>query len=105
MTSSISTSRQKALGLFGIFKKKDQGAEAAMDPKMAAAMSKLPSLAVPRENPSAAGILPIWDLLQDDSTGLGIIVMRDGSYRSRCRRRMISRKNAPVMPPAAAAAK
>lgn len=81
MTSSISTSRQKALGLFGLFKKKDQDAGSAMDPKMAAAMSKLPSLAVPRENPSAAGILPIWDLFQDDSTGLGIIVMRDGSYR------------------------
>ena len=79
MTSSISTSRQKTLGLLNIFKKKD-GKE-AVDPKMAEAMSKLPSLAVPRQHPSASGILPIWDLFQDDSTGLGIIVMKDGSYR------------------------
>ncbi len=45
------------------------------------AIAKLPSGAVPRPHGSAAGLLPIWDLFQDDTTGLGIIVLKDGSYR------------------------
>lgn len=80
MVNSISTSKQKMLGLFDAFKKKKSDEE-VLDPKAQQALNKLPSNAVPRQHPSAAGILPIWDLFQDDATGLGIIVMKDGSYR------------------------
>ncbi len=51
------------------------------DPKFAEAISKLPSLSVPRPNPSACSLLPIWDMFQDDASGLGVIVLKDGSYR------------------------
>ena len=77
MTFSISRAQQK--DLLGMFK--GRGKEAAVDPKLAEAMGKLPSLSVPRPHPTAAGLLPMWDLFQDDSTGLGIIVLKDGSYR------------------------
>lgn len=45
------------------------------------ALSKLPSAAVPRPNGSAAGLLPIWDMFQDQQSGLGVVVLKDGSYR------------------------
>ncbi|HEY9775052.1 MAG TPA: ATP-binding protein [Planktothrix sp.] len=47
----------------------------------AGSLSKLPQLAVPRPHPTATGLVPIWDLFQDDQSGLGVIVLRDGSYR------------------------
>lgn len=61
-----------------LFKKSE---ESVTTPKMAEALAKLPTLAVPRPNPSSATLLPIWDLFQDDASGLGIIVLKDGSYR------------------------
>src|SRR5579885_612102 len=79
MVSSISRSYQKELGLFSFLKKKTEGDK--VDPKLVEAMSKLPSLAVPRPHPSAAGLLPLWDLFHDDASGLGIIILRDGTYR------------------------
>lgn len=53
----------------------------AIDPKIKEAISKLPANSVPRSHPSAAGILPLWDLFQDDNSGLGIAILKDGSYR------------------------
>jgi hypothetical protein len=47
----------------------------------ASGLAKLPSQAVPRPHSSAAGILPLWDLFHDNSSGLGIAVLKDGSYR------------------------
>jgi TraG P-loop domain len=47
----------------------------------AESLSKLPSCAVPRPNSSAAGLVPIWDMFQDNQSGLGVVVLRDGSYR------------------------
>lgn len=41
----------------------------------------LPSSAVPRPKSSATGLLPIWDLFQDEETALGVVVLTDGSYR------------------------
>ncbi len=54
---------------------------ATADLKEAAAFSKLPANAVPRPHPSAAGLLPLWDLFQDDTSGLGVAILNDGSYR------------------------
>src|SRR5882724_3989368 len=48
---------------------------------LAGALAKLPGLAVPRPHGSAAGILPLWDLFHDDASGLGIMVLKDGTYR------------------------
>ncbi|HEY9792992.1 MAG TPA: ATP-binding protein [Candidatus Obscuribacterales bacterium] len=47
----------------------------------AASLSKLPSAAVPRPNGSAAGLVPIWDMFHDQQSGLGVVVLKDGSYR------------------------
>ncbi len=44
-------------------------------------LSKLPSCPVPRAHASAAGLLPLWDLFQDQQSGLGVVVLKDGSYR------------------------
>ncbi|MBY0357756.1 MAG: ATP-binding protein [Candidatus Obscuribacterales bacterium] len=44
-------------------------------------LSKLPPNPVPRANSSAGGLAPIWDLFQDDTSGLGVIILKDGSYR------------------------
>jgi|GEM_PF-459959 len=87
MASSISRSHQslkdqalsKGSSLLGLFRGKEK--EEVIDPRLAEAISKIPSVAVPRPHPAAAGLLPIWDLFQDDATGLGIMVMKDGSYR------------------------
>src|SRR5579884_3652060 len=46
-----------------------------------AGLSKLPTCAVPRPNGSAAGLVPIWDMFHDQQSGLGVIVLKDGSYR------------------------
>ena len=80
MVSSISRSYSKENGFLS-FLSKGRKAEDAADPQAAAALGKLPSIAVPRPHPPAAGMIPIWDLFQDDISGLGIVVMRDGSYR------------------------
>src|ERR1700679_1571238 len=48
---------------------------------IAGALAKLPGMGVPRPHGAAAGILPLWDLFQDDASGLGILVLKDGSYR------------------------
>src|SRR6185437_14011373 len=47
----------------------------------AASLSKLPSAAVPRPNGSAAGLVPLWDMFHDQQSGLGVVVLKDGSYR------------------------
>jgi type IV secretory pathway VirB4 component len=44
-------------------------------------LSRLPSSSVPRPHNSAAGIVPIWDLFEDTASQLGVIVLKDGSYR------------------------
>ena len=75
MVSAISRSYSRENSLLGFFKKTK---EAAPDP---AILGKLPALAVPRPHPSATGLVPLWDLFQDDASGLGVIVLRDGSYR------------------------
>ena len=53
----------------------------AVPPQLAGALAKLPGLSVPRPHGAAAGILPLWDLFQDDASGLGIMVLKDGTYR------------------------
>ncbi len=42
---------------------------------------KTPANEVPRPHGSAAGLAPIWDLFQDEASGLGVVVLKDGSYR------------------------
>ncbi len=54
---------------------------AASDPKLKDATAKLPANSVPRSHPSAAGLMPLWDLFQDDASGLGVAILKDGSYR------------------------
>lgn len=54
---------------------------AAKDQAVVEGLSKLPSCATPRPHGSAAGLMPIWDMFQDQQTGLGVIVLKDGSYR------------------------
>ena len=75
MVSSISTPQLKENSLFG-FLRKPKG-----EPDNIEALLKLPTMSVPRPHPSAAGLVPIWDLFEDDSSGLGIVVLKDGSYR------------------------
>jgi len=75
MTASISRSYSKENSLLGFLGRTRQEAPASPG------LSKLPSAAVPRPHPAAAGILPLWDLFQDDATGLGVVVLKDGSYR------------------------
>ncbi len=77
MVSSVSRSYSKGNGLGKFFSR----AKAEDDPVRAAALAKLPALAVPRPHPPAAGLLPLWDLFHDDNSGLGIVVLKDGSYR------------------------
>ncbi len=49
--------------------------------KPPANLSKLPAGAVPRPHNSAAGLIPLWDLFQDEASGLGVALLKDGSYR------------------------
>ncbi len=60
------------------FKKKNNN---KIDNIQKQALSKLPLHAVPRPHPSAAGLIPMWDLFEDNDSGLGVIVLKDGSYR------------------------
>lgn len=75
MVSTISRSYSKENSLLGFFKRSGESKTAD------ASTSKLPSMAVPRPHPSAAGLIPIWDLFHDDDSGLGVVVLKDGSYR------------------------
>jgi hypothetical protein len=75
MVSSISESLRKPSSILNLLKRQKE------EPYSAEALSKLPPLAVPRPNPSAPGLIPLWDLFQDDQSGLGVVVLRDGSYR------------------------
>jgi hypothetical protein len=75
MVSSI-RSLGKEFGLKGLLKRGAKTAE-----PQAEGLSNLPSLAVPRPNASAAGLLPLWDLFHDSTSGLGVAVLKDGSYR------------------------
>lgn len=77
MSSAITRSYSKENGLLGLFKR-NSNPEGGLSKE---AQAKLPALAVPRAHPSAAGLIPIWDLFHDDDSGLGVIVLKDGSYR------------------------
>src|ERR1700729_4181067 len=77
MVSSIAHSQLKENSLFKYFRKGKQ----AEDAFKSMALGKLPALSVPRPNPSAAGLIPLWDLFQDEVSQLGVIVLKDGSYR------------------------
>jgi len=79
MVSSISRSYSKENSLLG-FLNLGRNADATNAP-LSEGFSKLPALAVPRPHNAAAGMLPLWDLFQDDLSGLGVIVLKDGSYR------------------------
>ncbi|MBC8000035.1 MAG: hypothetical protein IAF58_18915, partial [Leptolyngbya sp.] len=76
MVSSATRSLSKENGLFGLLKKSK-----VTDGLSADLQGKIPSLGVPRPHPSAAGLIPIWDMFHDDDSGLGVIVLKDGSYR------------------------
>src|SRR6516164_3835370 len=75
MVSSVMRSISKENGLLGVFKKN------RTEEKETGALAKLPGHAVPRPHSSAGGLIPLWDLFQDNSSGLGVIVLKDGSYR------------------------
>src|SRR5579885_2468502 len=75
MVASISRQYMKDANLLGFLRR------GKVDTAVSVGVSKLPSQAVPRPHGSAAGLLPIWDLFQDDESGLGVVVLKDGSYR------------------------
>lgn len=79
MVSSITRSYSKENGLLGFLKGSIKGATAKEE--LPEGYSKLPSMSVPRPHLSAASLLPLWDLFQDDQSGLGVAVLKDGSYR------------------------
>ncbi len=60
------------------FKKKSDNKDSKFQKQL---LGKLPQHAVPRPHPSASGLIPIWDLFEDNDSGLGVIVLKDGSYR------------------------
>jgi hypothetical protein len=76
MVTSIKRSYSKENSLLGAMKKGQDKTSPT-----AGALGKLPGLAVPRPHNAAASILPLWDLFHDDASGLGIMVLKDGSYR------------------------
>ncbi|MBI4534477.1 MAG: ATP-binding protein [Candidatus Melainabacteria bacterium] len=75
MTASVSRSYIRQNNLLGAF------GRAQKDSTTSQGLSQLPSVAVPRPHNSAAGLIPIWDLFQDEASGLGIVVLKDGTYR------------------------
>ena len=75
MASSITRANILNSPLFNVFQR------TKADPIEATSLGKLPLNAVPRPHPSAASLIPIWDLFQDAASGLGVIVLKDGSYR------------------------
>jgi hypothetical protein len=81
MVTSVNRSYSKENSLLGFMKRgRGQGQEQGQSAN-AEALSKLPGLPVPRPHNSAAGLLPLWDLFHDDASGLGILVLKDGTYR------------------------
>lgn len=79
MVTSISRNAVKQSGLLGLL-----GSKLGLGGKDEAAseiLSKLPGCAVPRPKGSAGGLAPIWDLFHDDTSGLGVVVLKDGTYR------------------------
>lgn len=74
MVTSVNRSYSKENSLLG-FLKRGKEDTASGDP------SKLPALSVPRPHNSAAGLLPLWDLFHDDQSGLGVVILKDGTYR------------------------
>lgn len=77
MVTSVTRSQQKKLSILGFLNRgKADASEGYMgDP------SKLPGEPVPRPHAAAPGMLPLWDLFHDDASGLGIVVLKDGTYR------------------------
>jgi hypothetical protein len=81
MVSAISRSYSKDNSLLS-FLSRGRKVDAGVVSEIASeALSKLPAMAVPRANTAAGGMLPLWDLFQDDASGLGVVVLKDGSYR------------------------
>ena len=78
MASSISRNFQKTNPLSNLFGLTKSSAGQVQAP---AGLAKLPANEVPRPHGSAAGLAPIWDLFHDDNSGLGVVVLKDGSYR------------------------
>lgn len=77
-----SVSRSTSIGLLSRFGLGKTSTAAAKDGSVTAdQLGRLPSCSVPRPHGSAAGLMPIWDMFQDTQTGLGVIVLKDGSYR------------------------
>lgn len=74
-----SVSRSYSTGLIGRFL--GRTGSATKEGVSSDALGRLPSCAVPRPHGSAAGLMPIWDMFQDGQSGLGVIVLKDGSYR------------------------
>ncbi|MBX9879086.1 MAG: ATP-binding protein [Candidatus Obscuribacterales bacterium] len=82
MDSSLSRSNLAENSLLGFLGRGQKSSAQDLDRQMRKSrLSKLPSAAVPRTNPSAAGLVPLWDLFHDEASGLGIVVLKDGSYR------------------------
>lgn len=79
MESAIPRSLIKS-DIIGSLLRRKEGSE-AVKPEAHPGLAKLPNLSVPRPHPSASGLLPLWDLFQDQASGLGVIVLKDGSYR------------------------
>ncbi|MDR3616852.1 MAG: ATP-binding protein [Candidatus Obscuribacterales bacterium] len=80
MASSISRSFSKENSLLAFLDKlKGGGKSKETTPE---GYTNLPQMGVPRPFVAAAGMLPLWDLFHDDQSGLGIMVLKDGSYRA-----------------------
>lgn len=82
MDSSLSRSNLPENNLLGFLGRGQLAGVRDFDKEMRKArLSKLPSAATPRSHSSAAGLVPLWDLFHDEASGLGIVVLKDGSYR------------------------
>jgi TraG P-loop domain len=76
MVSAISRSFAKENSLLSFLKRGSKEKTVVPD-----GYAKLPQLGVPRPHISAATLLPLWDLFQDDQSGIGVMVLKDGTYR------------------------
>jgi hypothetical protein len=77
MEPSISRSYSKENSLLGFL----PWMKAKNDRQDIKSLSSLPTCAVPRPHESASALIPLWDLFHDDASGLGVMVLKDGSYR------------------------
>lgn len=80
MVTSISRNAIKQSGLLGLLGSK-LGLGGQSDAGAEQILGKLPGCAVPRPKGSAGGLAPVWDLFHDDASGLGVVVLKDGTYR------------------------